>query len=222
MTLPMPKRAERYDRLAALYADERFTNGHSTPSARQFIGAVYWSKWLTGHSRWSTIQAHMGWRGPAGAAWRMLLCDDLPRFTSDGWPHPQPLCEHVLTGGPRKGDSCGKPAKLRFRITDPTSGEWRTSGWCSKHYDEGLTVEWRENHRPDRDAAPTPHPNRGGVLPCYLTLSKGASWEDAYRWASPSWVPPEVGVCADDWPTLAKVRPVTRRPKLTLILGDIS
>ena len=38
----------------------------------------------------------------------------------------------------------------------------------------------------------------------------------------PGWEPPEVGVCADDWPTLTKVYPVAPRPKLTLVLGDVS
>ena len=218
MTIPMPKRAERYDRLAALRTDERFTNGHSDMAVREFIEAVYWSQWTTGDSGWAAIKTHLGRRHIA-SHWRMLLRADLPRWEPFGG---QPSCEHILTGGPRKGEECGKPRHLGFRITNPDNGEWRTSSWCSKHHDEGRSAQWREQHRAGRDNDPAPNPNRGGVLPCYLDLSNGGSWVDKYRAVQPGWEPPKVGVCADAWPELAKVHPVTRRPKLALIVGDVS
>ena len=84
MTIPMSKRAERYDRLAALRTDERFTNGHSNVEVREFIEAVYWSQWTTGGSGWGSVRAHLGWKH-ADSQWRMLLRDDLPRWEPHGW-----------------------------------------------------------------------------------------------------------------------------------------
>lgn len=223
MTIPMPKRAGRYDRLAALRTDERFTNGHSDMAVREFIEAVYWSQWTTDRSGWAAVKAHLGWRH-TGSRWRMLLHADLPRWEPDGWLDRLDThgCEYVMTRGRRAGEPCGKSASLRFRVTDPETGEWRSSAWCGQHRREGDAMYQHENARPDRGSEPTPHPNRGGVLPCYLSL-RDTSWEDKYREAAgPDWEPPKVGVCADAWPELAKVHPVTRRPKLTLIVGDVS
>ena len=223
MTIPMSKRAERYDRLAALRTDERFTHGHSNVEVREFIEAVYWSQWTTGRSGWAAIKAHLGWKH-IDSHWRMMLRDDLPRWEPHGWLDRLDThgCEYVMTRGRRAGEPCGKYASLRFRITNPETGEWRSSAWCGQHRRDGDALFQHENARPDRGSEPTPHPNRGGILPCYLSL-RDTSWEDKYREAAgPGWEPPEVGVCADDWPTLTKVYLVVPRPKLTLILGDVS
>ena len=61
MTMGIPTKAERYDRLAALREDERFINGHSTPETRDFIEALYWAEWLHPDSKdWVQVEPALG------------------------------------------------------------------------------------------------------------------------------------------------------------------
>lgn len=216
--LPMPERAARYDQIEAVLADERFTNGQGSVAVRDYIIAVLWAYWTVPEGdRRTAIVRHLGLGGHADMRWRSLLRDDTPRFE----PPPSPGCEHVLAGGPRKGERCGKRQALTFKVTDPETGEWRRSEWCAQHREPGRAAQWRESHR-DKTSDATPHPNRGGLLPCYLTPD-GSGWEERYRKVSPGWEPPAVGICADDWPILTRTMPVTRpRPRLTLVMGDLA
>ena len=216
----LPTKAERYDTLAALYADERFTNGHSDIVTRRFIEAVYWAYWTTGGSSWSAIGAALGMNPrEADYHWGHVLREDAPRWEPSSF---KTGCVHVLESGPRRGEKCGKSGLLRGRITCPETGQWEEPQWCSKHREPGRVALFREGQR-DKSLDPEPHPNRGGLLPCYLN-PKRRRWADFYREASfgGRWREPRIGVCADDWPTLEKVHLVVRRPKLTLILGDAS
>lgn len=218
MTAPLPSRAERYDRLAEIRADERFIDGHSTTTVRDFIEAVYWAQWQQQGRGWRPIAAAMGCRSSPRYYWQNLLREDLPRWEP---PTSTTGCVHVLERGARAGSPCGKPPILTGKVTDPETGQWQPLGWCGKHREPGRAVLFREGQR-DSSGDPIPHPNRGGLLPCYLNLSRAGTWVQQYESVHPGWVPPALGVCADDWPALAKVHPVTRRPKLTLIVGDAS
>jgi hypothetical protein len=64
---------------------------------------------------------------------------------------------------------------------------------------------------------PEPMPNSGGLLPCYIRAN---NWPDVYVWADASWTPPYVGICADDWPVMAKVaKPPMTKVTLSAIDG---
>ena len=218
----LPSRAKRYDVLARLWSDDRFTNGHSDVEVRDFIERVYWYAWTRQKGPALDNQAYYRYLFDGNRRnWLRLLSFDRPRYEPNDPGFDGAVCEFVLTRGPRVGEPCGKRQTLRFRVTDPATGEWRWSMWCSQHREPGRAAQWHESHREGREHDPTPHPNRGGILPCYLDLSNGKKWETAYKEAHRTWEPPAVGVCADGWDVLKKVHLVVRRPKLTLIVGGL-
>lgn len=210
MTVSIPTRAQRFDMLAQLYDDERFTNGHSKPMVRNFIEAVHWAQWKANNSTWDTLLPILGWDDGPGR-WRELLWEDLPRWEPESYVLRRG-CEQLLTRGPRQGQRCGQHPHNMFTVVDPTTGQPRASLWCRQHHDQGKAFL-----RTATQPVDPPHPNRGGLLPCYLSAD-GQDWAQAYSQnAPPTWEPPSVGVCADDWPWS---QPTTQRPKLTLIFGD--
>lgn len=221
MTASMPSRASRYDRLAALYGDERFLRDDKTRRVRAFLEAVHWWSWerddlgIPKRERGGVPNEYLVARVPSLRTWRDAFRDDAPRYM----PPPSIGCEHVLQSGPRAGQPCGRSAALSHRLTDPDTGEWRLAEWCAKHHELGRVAAWHEAHREGREGDPEPLPNYGGLIPCYLKSVRKISWEDMYRRLVPSWEPPKVGVCADDWAVLGRVHAPTRRPKLTLIIG---
>ena len=219
MTIARPsikKRADRYDILEHLYSDDRFDTLDAR-FVRSFIEAAFWVRWLHEKPLWRDVWRHMG-RPSSHANWRAVVRADVPRWEPSGeWS-----CEHILGAGPRRGEACGKNPRLSFRVTDPETGQWRFSGWCTKHVAEGQGVQWRESRR-DKTNDPTPAPNRGGLLPCYMKSPdrEHQDWEDVYRSVESGFVKPAVGVCADGWPIMRRVHGEfeIRKPQLTLILG---
>ena len=217
------EKAARYNEVEALYRDERFTNGHGRAVTRRFIEAVRWSTWIHGDQAWGHIMGFFDARdlgvNGRGFWWSEIVRGDLPRWEPDGFPNVQGGCEHVLQAGPRQGGRCGKHPMFTGRVTDPETGHWRMSGWCSVHREPGRVVLYRESRR-DKAHDPEPTPNRGGLLPCYLVLVE-KTWEEEYRAVSHgSWTLPTAGVCADDWPDA----PLTTvpRPRLTLVKGGLA
>jgi hypothetical protein len=108
-------------------------------------------------------------------------------------------CIIPKTRGINAGKPCGKSGTT-FRVTDPATGEWRMETYCrTLHADAGRIMYARERSLVN---VPEPKPNHGGLLPCYI---KANNWPDLYVWANSTWKPPYVGICADDWPVMAKV-----------------
>lgn len=140
-----------------------------------------------------------------------LVRSDLPRYEPESL-HSGGGCRGWM---PRAQRHCGKGTTTAFRVTDSADGTWELAGYCSAHRGEAEAAQAAERRR--RQAGlPEPLPNRGGLLPCYLPWD----WEKNYRKASGSWEPPAVGIRADDWPVMAKVRAAESvPPKLTVMLG---
>ena len=114
----------------------------------------------------------------------------------------------------RRSGLCGKRSSTRFRVTDPATGQWRMAGVCSRHDVFGRELRIAEKALRQAGGIPEPLPNTGGLLPCYLNWK----WPEMYAQASPGWKPPRVGICADDWPVMARVTEM-EPPALALLEG---
>lgn len=226
MDKPRPsliEQSRRYNALEMIRTDPRFTNGHSTRAARDYIEAAFWAAWETAHlphGEERNIAANRRIRAVLGR-WDQLTSDslhrqDVPRYEPDT-RRGLIGCDHALASGPRRGESCGRSSSLTFRITDPSTGRWRLSGWCNSHKTAGWSAREEESVR-DKSSDPVPAPNRGGVLPCYLKVRDGLDWVDVYRSvAFPGWEPPKFGVVASEWPNTGEDWP---KPRLQLLTVD--
>lgn len=149
----------------------------------------------------------------------VLINSDRPRYEPDrSAPEWDQLCDAPMI---RRAGTCGANATERANKVDPATG-WLTPIWyCSRHRDFGRATEaaFRAQERPH------PTPNRGGLLPSYLTARDGdAGWGRLYEWASKwcysSWNPPQgYGLTADEWP-LPGVEPPVAPPRLRLAAVD--
>ncbi|MFC4006567.1 hypothetical protein ACFOY2_05000 [Nonomuraea purpurea] len=142
-----------------------------------------------------------------------LIRSDLPRYE----PHAEPYDAGCVVELPRAKRPCGRSGQVGFQVTNPVDGTWQMARFCSRHREEADAANMAENRR--RDAGlPTPLPNRGGLLPCYLPWD----WEKNYRKADGSWTPPAVGIRADDWPVLARVEMANPTPpRFKVVLGGV-
>lgn len=142
-----------------------------------------------------------------------LIRSDLPRYEPDAEPYDAGCVVEL----PRAKRPCGRSPMVGFQVTNPVDGTWRMVRFCSRHREEAQAANAAEKRR--REAGlPTPLPNRGGLLPCYLPWD----WEKNYRKASGSWEPPAVGIRADDWPVLARVASAeTVPPRLSVVVGGL-
>ncbi|TQS30030.1 hypothetical protein [Microbispora sp. KK1-11] len=141
-----------------------------------------------------------------------LIRSDLPRYEPDTM-YRDGGCVAVL---PRAKRRCGKGTVWAFSVTNPVDGTWELVGYCSRHREEGRAAEAAERRRKQAGGIPTPLPNRGGLLPCYLPWD----WSKNYAKADSNWEPPAVGIRADDWPVLTKVEAAhPTPPKLTVVSG---
>jgi hypothetical protein len=213
--------------LARVMADNRFEDGRRKgPELRQLVIAYTWARFeIPGpdddqvgklHDR-ILVLAGLAARLRPSIGFRELIRADAPRFEPPGprfggssWG-----CPSLMTRGPRAGESCGKRPSLSFRVTDPATGEWEDRGWCTRHRVDA-DQEWAAERGRVAAGVPTPLPNVGGLLPCYIRAS---NWPDLYESASIGWTPPEIGIVADDWPVLAKVHEHAP-PQLKVLDGD--
>lgn len=212
--------------LARVMGDARFGDGREMgPELRQFLLGWCWAQFeepvdrMAAWKRCLTLAGLSGRRSSRESAsywrWMGLLRADAPRYQPPDW-YGFRQCEAVMLRGPRAGEVCGRSAGLTFRVTDPATGVWRMSGWCSdkRHRAEGAALE--RVQRAYRQL-PVPPPNVGGLLPCYIPAS---NWPDLYAAAaSYGWKPPAVGIVADDWPVMEKVL-AAARPRLVALDGD--
>lgn len=203
-----------HETIARAYADERF------PPCRGGLGAdlrmfTITSLWVLGierpppGERWNRICQILHLEG---RRFWWTIEQDVPRWEPPQNPAVMGACEAPMI---RRPGECGQRSCTSFRVTDPTDGTWRMAAFCRRHWDYSREVHRAEMARVKGGGLPEPVPNTGGLLPCYLNWK----WLDAYRTARPGWKPPAVGICADDWPVMAKVTTM-EPPKLSVIEGE--
>lgn len=197
-----------HTQLARVMADGRFSDGRRKGAElRAFIIAYHWARFEGGDQddQWERTRELAGLTGNRDDGWklRQLYGADAPRFEPVGQePWHRPTCPVPMLAGPRTGEPCGKTGTLTFRRTDPVTGEWVNVGYCTRHKDIGDREYHRQRQQQAACPAPTPVPNTGGLLPCYI---RATNWPDIYTDACCGWKPPPVGLAADDWPVLVKV-----------------
>jgi hypothetical protein len=214
------------DFVARVWQDSRLT-----PEARELLLLIVWlrrrdPKLGEGKTLWGRATEILGAeKGTHRSRPRLaiLVNADRPRYETD-W-HSE-AWQRSLCAAPmiRRDGACGQNATEHALRVDPETG-WGTPVWyCSRHKDFGRTVE--AAHRAQE--RPLPIPNRGGMLPSYLSATDGdAAWIRLYEWASKwchsSWKPPEgYGLVADEWPTPGADRPVSvPRLRLAALDGEI-
>lgn len=206
-----------HERVAAVYADDRFPNTDAGGQTRALAVAMIWARWECrdvddpkAYAR--TVTRHMG------LSWeqivRRVIRDDAPRYEPPDDRYAT-VCPAPMEGGPRRGQACGKRPTRSHRVTDPATGRWTIEGYCTKHDLHARASFIAEQVRMKAGGIPEPLPNAGGILPCHVRLK---TWPDYYADARYGWEPPAVGIRADDWPVMAKVV-AAEAPKLVLIAG---
>jgi hypothetical protein len=211
-----------HERLDRLWSDDRFEQMRGGHDVRQLAEALIWAS----HRRvedpgvWVARKlGHESWR----STMILVVAKDAPRYsppdrptygTAGGCPVPK-------TRGPKKGEPCGRSPSTTQRRTDPATGQWEYAGYCREHdaYSEALSRA--EQILRQSGNVPEPAPNVGGLLPCHTWVS---NWPDLYARAAVAWKPPKLGICADDWPTMAKVeqQATERRAKLAVVAAPAS
>jgi hypothetical protein len=181
------------DKLTKLWADDRFTEA---TRVRDFINAWLITRYDLPHDE--AFKETLRRLGDRGHAWWGTVRDDAPRFDGMLGASKFRRCPVPKTRGPYAGEPCGRSFARQTRVTNPATGEWTYQGWCRQHEQHWRTMAARERTLTN---VPEPLPNRGGLLPCYIPAS---NWPDVYVWAMSHWKPPYVGICADDWPVMAK------------------
>jgi hypothetical protein len=160
--------------------------------------------------RWERVCEimHVDWFG----FWR-IIAEDAPRYTPGEYMGmgtcPAPMI--------RRSGPCGRSGSYGFRVTNPADGTWQMVGYCSRHVDFARKAEAVERAQARAGGIPEPFPNVGGLLPSYIACD----WPDLYAQARPGWKPPRVGICADDWPAMAKVTEV-EPPELKVLAGGVA
>lgn len=206
--------------LSRVMADSRFDDGrYRGHQLRELAIAYLWARFEGGDKEtvWQRTLTLAGLRRPYDPTGqnglRELYRADAPRYEPPNFHRQHLACPVLMVRGPRVGQACGRPTNLSGRITDIETGEWTIVGWCSRHRLEGMhALQEERSVRPRRE----PFPNTGGLLPCHIAAT---NWPDIYRSGDPAWVPPAVGIRADDWPILTRVQE-QQRPRFESIDGD--
>lgn len=196
------------------YRDDRFPASGSGRSFREFVITAIWVTGIERPPKGERLKRVADLLGLTDWRFKDLIASDVPRWepedTSWRWgdrPCPAPMI--------RRAGTCDRNGNHEIRVTDPATGQWRREWYCSRHHDAARQVEAHQKQLRDAGGIPDPLPNRGGLGPCYLSWN----WPDQYAAAKPGWKPPKVGICADDWPVMAKVvnQP---SPTLAVLAGD--
>ncbi len=207
---------DTHEKIRRAYADDRFPPARGSLGAdlRMFAITVLWVCGIE--------------RPPPGGRWKRVgeilhlddrrfwwtIKQDLPRWEPAGSPMAMGACEAPMI---RRAGECGQRSCTSFRVTDPATGTWHYAAFCRRHEDYSQEVHRAEQVRMKAGGIPDPVPNAGGLLPCYFNWT----WADAYTTASlGTWNPPRVGICADDWPVMARVVAM-EPPKLVMHTGGV-
>jgi hypothetical protein len=194
-----------HDLIARIYADDRFPPpGHFDGDLRMFAITVTWAVGVERAPKGERFKRVCEVMHLDNSRFWELIRADLPRYEPERGSDTG-LCEAPMI---RREGVCGKHGMQGFHVTNPHDGTWRLVSYCSRHRDVANKVWAAEKARKDRGDLPEPLPNRGGLLPCYIRWN----WEKNYKLAQSSWTPPKVGICADDWPVMAKVVAASSSP----------
>ncbi|WP_188197274.1 hypothetical protein [Nonomuraea sp. SYSU D8015] len=201
--------------IARAYKDDRFPTSGRGGDFRMFVITWIWIVAIERcpkDDRWKRAASILGLRN--NFQLRELIASDAPRYEPEdrgAWyaPCPAPMI--------RRSGLCERRGTIRVRVTNPDDGTWRPDWYCSRHRDVANQVQEHERALLASGKVPEPLPNRGGLGPSYLRWK----WANVYRWAAgASWEPPSVGLCADDWPVMAKVLGRQAAPELAVLDGD--
>lgn len=207
------------DRLERLWADDRFVTGGrygGGVEVRALAEAIIWGTWhrIPAEEYGDWIARRLGMRSWTEVV-RSVVRHDVPRYQPADARYAT-TCPVPLERGSRKGQPCGKRPVVSQRVTDPATGQWQPVGWCRRHEPHAEAAGIAERTRMAAGSIPEPLPNTGGLLPCHTSIK---NWPDIYADAAYGrWKPPRAGICADDWPVMAKV--AEQEPvKLVLLHG---
>jgi hypothetical protein len=202
-----------HDHIAKIYADDRFPPpDHFGGDLRMLAITITWVVSVERAPKGQRFKRVCEVMHLSNFAFWELIRADLPRYEPPR-DSETGLCEAPML---RRDGPCGKNGMQSFHVTNPHDGTWRLVSYCTKHRDIANKVHAAERER-KRRGVPEPMPNRGGLLPCYVRWD----WEKNYRLARSSWEPPKVGICADDWPVMAKVVAASSAapPPLRVVVG---
>ncbi len=198
------------DLIRRAYGDDRFPRARN--GATDLRAFAVTTAWVLGIERRKTgvwdrvcdilhLDAYWFW---------ITIAEDAPRYEPDDMYRESRGCVAPMI---RRSGPCGKLGNVGFRVTDPADGTWRSVHYCNRHHEDAERARLAERARVQA-GVPEPLPNRGGLLPCYISWD----WPDRYAYAKAGWKPPKVGIRADDWPVMAQVRDL-EPPKLKVIFG---
>lgn len=199
--------------IARAYADDRFPSPRGLSCDLRMLTVTI--LWVVGiertpkGERWTRVCEAMHLDNYR--FWQAIR-EDVPRYEPSRWDYQGGACEAPMI---RREGTCGRTSVRSFRTTDPSDGTWRMAGFCNRHTDWYQQAYAAERARMQAGGIPEPLPNTGGLLPCYVNWN----WPANYAQAKPGWKPPRVGICADDWPVMAKVAGMAP-PALSLIAGE--
>ena len=203
-----------HDLIARIYADDRFPPPiRLAGDLRMFAITITWVIGIERAPKGERVQRVADIMHLDNFRFWELIRADLPRYEPPrGSDTGQ--CEAPMI---RREGVCGKSGMQSFHVTNPNDGTWRLVSFCSRHRDVADKVYAAERDRKAKGGLPEPLPNRGGLLPCYIRWD----WEKHYKRARSSWEPPSVGICANDWPVMAKVVDASSAPppSLKVIFG---
>lgn len=200
-----------HQRIARVMADKRFPE--RGPNVRLLTVTVIWVAGIEKPppgQRWARVRQILNLR-PYGLA--DIISADAPRWE----PEPGDGTETCEAPMIRREGLCGQRVSAwpQARVTNPADGTWRMARFCRRHEDYAYRADRADLARVEAGGIPEPVPNTGGLMPCYLTMR---DWNGFYAQARSGWTPPSYGICADDWPVLAKVTAM-EPPKLRALDG---
>lgn len=143
--------------------------------------------------RWVREHAFPVEQGSRGGSMRLAVQVDVPRYQNLGYLRYCPI------PGPRGGECRERNRTCVKYVTDPATGDWLHAEVCKRHY--GQVAEALR-------AAPTPAPNRGGVL---ARVFHEWDLDPMYRWADDRYDPASIPVGAD----------TSQKPALRVIEGGL-
>jgi hypothetical protein len=204
-----------HDLIARIYADDRFPPpSRLGGDLRMFAITITWVIGIERKPKGERVKRVAEVMHLNNFQFWELIRSDLPRYEPPR-SSESGLCEAPMI---RREGLCGQNGTRSFHVTNPHDGTWRLVSFCTRHGDVASKVAAAERDRKAKGGLPDPLPNRGGLLPCYIRWNWPAHYEEA---AIGDWKPPKVGICADDWPVMAKVVDASSAPPppLKVIFG---
>lgn len=170
-----------------------------------------------GKSVWERATEIFGLRSDKTSNAAHMLATDLPLYSP-----PMPSGMTCAAPMVRREGLCGRrPLSHTWALDETTNGRVPVP-YCEIDRHRAWADEQTALYREAQKTAPEPIPNRGGLLPCFLTLNE-EGWVQNYRWAAQAarvrWQPPSYGIRRDQWPGY-QVPEHAPAPRLKLVQDD--